>query len=535
MPQCPPLGRQEGLQIQLDPVGVLVPGKAQPPGQSLHVSVHRKVGLIPDVHRHHPGGLRSHPGKCCQLGPRRGDLSPVPLHQRRRHALEGTRFGAEEAAASDEPFQLGGVRRGQRAGVGVAPEHLGGDHVHPLVGALGREDDGDHELQGRGVVQLDPGFGHRFAEPVQDSERPATAGGGGLARHGVVVVRTALPMTPIDLRSDTVTRPTPAMRRAMAEAEVGDDVYGEDPNVHRLEERIAERLGFPAALFVPSGTQGNQVAVGVHCRPGEEVILEEGSHAFHYENGALAALWGVQPRVVTGRRGLFTADQVRTAFRGQDDHLPRSRLLVLENTHNRGGGTVWPLGQFREVVEVARAVGLRIHLDGARLFNAEVALGTPASAWSSLTDSTTVCFSKGLGAPVGSVLAGGREFIAEGRRLRKRLGGGMRQAGILAAACLYALEHHLARLAEDHANARFLAERLADLPGVSVELDRVETNMVYAEVPVEAPALVPRLRAAGLLVNAVSPHAVRLVCHLDVSREDVGRAVQIVAATLRSG
>jgi threonine aldolase len=341
-------------------------------------------------------------------------------------------------------------------------------------------------------------------------------------------------MNPIDLRSDTVTRPTPAMRRAMAEAEVGDDVYGEDPTVRRLEERVAERLGFPAALFVSSGTQGNEVAVGVHCRPGEEVILEEGSHPVHYENGALSALWGVQPRVVVGRRGLLTGDQVRAAFR-HDNFLPRSRLLSLENTHNRGGGTVWPLGQFREVVAVARELGLHVHLDGARLFNAEVALGTPVSSWSSLTDSTTVCFSKGLGAPVGSVLAGGRDFIAEGRRLRQRLGGGMRQAGILAAACLYALDHHLKRLAEDHANARVLAERLANVPGVSVDLDRVETNMVYAELPVDAPALVPRLRAAGLLVNAVSPRAIRLVCHLDASREDVVQAAQIVAATLRSG
>jgi threonine aldolase len=342
-------------------------------------------------------------------------------------------------------------------------------------------------------------------------------------------------MTAIDLRSDTVTHPSAAMRRAMAEAEVGDDVYGEDPTVRRLEERVAERLGLAAALFVPSGTQGNQVAVGVYCRPGEEVILEENSHTFHFENGALGALWGVQPRVVTGRRGLITPAQVGAAFRGQDDHLPRSRLLVLENTHNRGGGTLWPVGLFREVVEAGRAAQLRIHLDGARLFNAEIAAVSPASAWSSLTDSTTVCFSKGLGAPVGSVLAGGRDFIAEGRRLRKRLGGGMRQAGILAAACLYALEHNVARLAEDHANARLLAERLAEVPGVAVELERVETNMVYAEMPVDAPTLVPRLRAGGLLVNAVGPRTLRLVCHLDVSREDMGHAAQIVAATLRNG
>jgi len=337
---------------------------------------------------------------------------------------------------------------------------------------------------------------------------------------------------PIDLRSDTVTRPTPGMRRAMAEAEVGDDVYGEDPTVRALELRVAERLGLEAALLVPSGTQGNQVAIGVHTRPGEEVILEEGSHPFHYENGAIAALWGVQPRTVVGQRGLLTPAQIQAASRGNDDHLPRSRLLILENTHNRGGGTVWKPGAFADAVAAARTAGLLVHLDGARLFNAEVAAGVPASTWGRLTDSTTVCFSKGLGAPVGSVLAGSKAFLAEARRLRKRLGGGMRQAGILAAACLYALDHHVARLAEDHENARVLARRLADVPGVRVELDRVETNMVYAEVPVEAVPLVARLRAAGLLVNSVGPHALRLVCHLDVDRAGCERAADILRASL---
>ncbi len=337
---------------------------------------------------------------------------------------------------------------------------------------------------------------------------------------------------PIDLRSDTVTRPTPGMRRAMAEAEVGDDVYGEDPTVRALEVRVAERLGLESALFVPSGTQGNQVAIGVHTRPGEEVILEEGSHPFHYENGAIAALWGVQPRTVVGQRGLLTPAQIQAASRGKDDHLPRSRLLILENTHNRGGGTVWKPGAFADAVAAARIAGLLVHLDGARLFNAEVAAGVPASTWGSLTDSTTVCFSKGLGAPVGSVVAGSKAFVAEARRLRKRLGGGMRQAGILAAACLYALDHHVARLVEDHENARVLARRLADVPGVRVELDRVETNMVYAEVPVEGPPLVARLRAAGLLVNSVGPHALRLVCHLDVDRVGCERAVDILRASL---
>jgi len=339
---------------------------------------------------------------------------------------------------------------------------------------------------------------------------------------------------PIDLRSDTVTRPTPAMRRAMAEAEVGDDVYGEDPTVRALEARVAERLGLEAALFVPSGTQGNQIAIGVHTRPGEEVILEEGSHPFHYENGAMGALWGVQPRTVVGQRGLLTPAQILAAFRGQDDHLPRSRLVILENTHNRGGGTVWKPEAFAAAVAAARSAGLSVHLDGARLFNAEVAAGVPVSTWARLTDSTTVCFSKGLGAPVGSVLAGSKPFVAEARRLRKRLGGGMRQAGILAAACLHALDHHVSRLAEDHENARILARRLGEVPGVVVELDRLATNMVYAEVPVDAPPLVARLRAAGLLVNPVGPHALRLVCHLDVDRVGCERAADILRASLES-
>jgi len=341
-----------------------------------------------------------------------------------------------------------------------------------------------------------------------------------------------VPTAPIDLRSDTVTRPTPGMRRAMAEAPVGDDVYGEDPSVRALEEQVAERLELEAAVFVPSGTQGNQVAIGVQCRPGEEVILEEGSHSFHYENGAMAALWGVQPRTVAGKRGILTGAQIQAAFRGQDDHLPRSRMVILENTHNRGGGTVWKPPAFEEAVSAARAAGLRVHLDGARLFNAEIAAGVPASTWSRLTDSTTVCFSKGLGAPVGSVLAGSAAFIAEARRLRKRLGGGMRQAGILAAACLYALDHHVQRLAEDHENARALARRLAEIPGVRVELDRVETNMVYAEVPVDSGPLVLRLRSAGLLVNVVGPRSLRLVCHLDVDRTGCARAADILRASL---
>jgi threonine aldolase len=332
-------------------------------------------------------------------------------------------------------------------------------------------------------------------------------------------------MKPIDFRSDTVTKPTPAMRRAMAEAEVGDDVYGEDPMVNRLEERVAERLGLEAAVFVPSGTQANQIAMGLHCRPADEVITETGSHVVQYEGGALAALWGIQPQTLPSERGLLTPEQVAAAIRVDNVHAPRSRLLSLENTHNRGGGSVWPLERFQAVVEVARKAGLAVHLDGARLFNAQLATGTPVASWAKLTDTTSVCFSKGLGAPIGSALAGSKALIREARRLRKRLGGGMRQAGILAAAALYALEHHVDRLAEDHAHARRLAAGLAELSGVKVEPARVETNILLVEFTRPASEMVARLASLGVLLNATGPHAARLVCHLDVSAADVDEAL----------
>jgi threonine aldolase len=341
-------------------------------------------------------------------------------------------------------------------------------------------------------------------------------------------------MRPIDFRSDTVTRPTPAMRRAMAEAEVGDDVYGEDPTVRRLEERVAERLGLEAAVFVPSGTQANQIAIGVHCRSGDEVLTEAGSHILHYEGGAVAALWGVQPNALPGERGLLRPEQVVARGGVKDIHGPTTRLLSLENTHNRGGGTVWPVERFRAVVEAGRKAGLAVHLDGARLFNAAVAAGVPASAWASLTDTTSVCFSKGLGAPVGSALAGSRAHIAEARRLRKRLGGGMRQVGILAAAALHALEHHVERLAEDHAHARRLAAGLAEMAGVAVSAAQVETNMVFAEFPLPAGEMVARLAAEGVLTNPAgsSPRALRLVCHLDVSAGDIDEALARIRRVL---
>ncbi|NMO19460.1 low-specificity L-threonine aldolase [Pyxidicoccus fallax] len=333
-------------------------------------------------------------------------------------------------------------------------------------------------------------------------------------------------MKPIDFRSDTVTKPTPAMRRAIAEAEVGDDVYGEDPTVRRLEERVAERLGLEAAVFTPSGTQANQIAIGAYCRSGDEVLTEAGSHIIQYEGGAVPALWGVQPQPLPGQRGLLTPEQVTESVRPENIHAPRTRLLSLENTHNRGGGSVWPVERFRAVVEAARKAKLAVHLDGARLFNAEVAAGVPASAWAKLTDSTSVCFSKGLGAPVGSVLAGRKDVIYEARRLRKRLGGGMRQAGLLAAAALYALDNHVARLAEDHAHARRLAALLAEVPGVKVDAAQVETNMVFAEFSRPAMEMVDLLTKHGVLTNpAGGPRTLRLVTHLDVSAEDIDEAV----------
>lgn len=339
-------------------------------------------------------------------------------------------------------------------------------------------------------------------------------------------------MKPIDFRSDTVTQPTAAMRRAMAEAPVGDDVYGEDPSVRALEERIAGELGHQAALFVPSGTQANQIAMGLHCRPGDEVVTEAGSHIFQYEGGAVAALWGIQPHPLQGHRGLLEPAQVAAALRPENIHFPRSRLLSLENTHNRGGGTVWRVPAFEAVVAPARQRGLAVHLDGARLFNAAVALGVPASRWASQVDTVSVCFSKGLGAPVGSALCGSRARIDEARRLRKRLGGGMRQAGILAAGALHALEHHVSRLAEDHAHARLLEEGLSRLPGVRVEAG--ETNIVVADFPVEVEESLARLKAHGVLANAagVRPKALRFVTHLDVPREAVEESLRRLARAL---
>jgi threonine aldolase len=273
----------------------------------------------------------------------------------------------------------------------------------------------------------------------------------------------------IDLRSDTVTMPTPEMRAAMAAAEVGDDVLGDDPTVAALERRTADVLGKEAAVYMPSGTMTNQVAIRAHTEPGDELFCEAEAHCYYYEAGAPAALSGVMCRLIEGRRGIFSAADLKKLLRPANIHHPRSRLVCLENTHNRGGGSIWPLEASAEVASAAREAGMAMHLDGARLWNASVATGIAEKTYAAHFDSLSVCFSKGLGAPVGSALAGSPEFIQRARRFRKMFGGGMRQAGIIAAGALYALEHHRARLADDHANAKALAEGLAEIRGLEVD------------------------------------------------------------------
>jgi threonine aldolase len=336
---------------------------------------------------------------------------------------------------------------------------------------------------------------------------------------------------PIDLRSDTVTRPTPPMRRAMAEAEVGDDVYGEDPTVKALERRTAELFGKEAALFVPSGTMANQIAVGVHAAPGDELICEANAHVYVWEGGGIARLSGVTTRTIVGDGGLLTLEQLRDKIRPEDGHYARTRLVSLENTHNRGGGRVHPIDSVAEIAAWARAHGLAMHLDGARIMNAVVASGVPAAEWARHFDTVSICFSKGLGAPVGSALAGPAELIRKAHRLRKVFGGGMRQAGVIAAGALYALENHVERLAEDHANAQVLARAVEETEGLSLESGPVETNLVWIAVD---PALgtaadvVARLRAAGVLVSALGTQVLRACTHLDVARGDVEAAAEAI-------
>ena len=335
----------------------------------------------------------------------------------------------------------------------------------------------------------------------------------------------------IDLRSDTVTKPTPAMRRVIAEAEVGDDVFGEDPTAQRLEARVAELLGKEAAVFVPTGVMGNQLAIKVHTRPGDEVVVAERSHIFHYESGAPALLSGVQLRPIEEPRGLLSGAAVAAVVRGRYDWEPRTRLVCLENTVNKAGGVVYPLDLIHDVADAARAHDLALHLDGARLWNAAVASGHSEAEIAAPFDTVNVCLSKGLGAPVGSVLAGPEETIRLARRYRKLFGGGMRQIGLLAAAGLYALDHHRAELADDHARARRLAEALDALPAFTIDLATVETNIVIAESAPPAADVIAQLDARGVRIHAFGPHTIRATLHRDITEEDIDRAIARIHET----
>ena len=341
----------------------------------------------------------------------------------------------------------------------------------------------------------------------------------------------------IDLRSDTITRPTPAMRAAIAAAEVGDDVFAEDPTVRRLEERVADLLGKPAALFVPSGTMGNQLGVRMHCQPGDEFLCEAGCHIFNNEQAAHTQLFGVSGRPVLAPDHVLTAEQLEDHVRPDDVHYARTRLVCLENTHNRGGGRVLPLAGVEAIGQWAAARGLARHLDGARLFNAVVASGVPAADWARHFDTVSVCFSKGLGAPIGSALVGPHELITRARRLRKALGGGWRQAGLLAAAALYALDHHIDRLADDHANAQTLAAAIRQSPGLALDPARVETNIVIFTVDPSlgtAAEFVARLEQAGVRGYAIGAQKIRLVTHLDVSAADAAQAADTLLKVAQS-
>lgn len=339
----------------------------------------------------------------------------------------------------------------------------------------------------------------------------------------------------IDLRSDTVTKPTPAMREAMAAAPVGDDVYGEDPTVNRLQAMAAALLGKEAALFVPSGIMANQLAIRVQTRPGDEVIVDSRAHIVKYEHGAAAALAGVQLHWIAGRRGILQPEQVEAAIRPQDPYTLQTRLICLENTHNSGGGSVYPLATIQGIRRIAQARGIPMHLDGARLFNAVTASGVAAAAYAQAFETVSFCLSKGLGAPVGSLIVSDRATVDRLRPLRRMYGGGMRQAGILAAAGIHALEHHLDRLKDDHAHARALAEALQRISTVTIDPQTVETNIVIFDVadPSRGPGeILAALKAAGVLINNLGGTTYRAVTHLDVSGKDIEEAGRIFARIL---
>ena len=339
----------------------------------------------------------------------------------------------------------------------------------------------------------------------------------------------------IDLYSDTMSKPTAAMRKSMAEAEVGDEQKGEDPTVNRLQDMVAELLGKEAAVYLPSGTMCNEISFAVWARTGDEMILHRDSHPVHFEGGGPAFLARMMLYPLDGPRGLFTAEQVEEAIRPDSPHYPRSRIVEVENTHNMGGGSIWPLPHLQAVCATAHRHGLVTHMDGARLLNAVVASGIPAKTYAESFDSVWIDLSKGLGCPVGAVLAGSRQFIQDARRLKHLFGGAMRQAGIIAAAGVYALQHHVERLVDDHAHANMLAQALAELPAVRLNPADVETNIVIVDVSAtgrSATAIAEQLQKEGVRVSVMGRTKLRAVTHLDVSRQDITRAIDVFRSVL---
>jgi threonine aldolase len=334
----------------------------------------------------------------------------------------------------------------------------------------------------------------------------------------------------IDLRSDTVTKPSAQMRQAIAEAQVGDDVLGDDPTVSQLESKVAEILGKEASVFMPSGTMTNQVAIRLHTEPGDEIVLEGLSHTYFYEAGGPAGLSGVMCQLIQGQRGLFTATQLEAVLRPPGLHFAPTKLLVVENTHNKGGGTIWPLEQIESVAKVARDAGLRLHLDGARLWNATAATGIAEKDYAQFFDTISVCFSKGLGAPIGSALAGPAEMIGRARRFRKMFGGGMRQVGIIAAAALFGLDNNRQRLKEDHTNAKRLAAGLDGLKGIEIEPDATETNIVFFNTTAPAAEVVAKMKEKDILMLALGTNRIRAVTNLMVTKEMIEEAIEIITS-----
>lgn len=347
-----------------------------------------------------------------------------------------------------------------------------------------------------------------------------------------------MPTSVIDLRSDTVTRPTPGMRAFMAAAELGDDVFNEDPTVHLLQDKVAAYFGKEAALYVPSGTMSNQICVKGHTQPGDEMLCEATSHIYTWEAGGPAALSGVTSRTIEGEYGILDVSQLCDKIRPLNDHYTRTRLVCLENTHNRRGGRIYPIEKIAAISAWARSNGLAMHLDGARLWNAIVATGIAGKEWAKYFDTISVCFSKGLGAPIGSCLVGTTEFVTRAKRIRKLFGGGMRQAGAAAAGALYAFEHHMDRLADDHRNAQLIAGALRDVPGLRLDPPEVQTNLIWFEIDPElgtAKDVQAALGKHGVLVSSTAPQWCRACTHLDVSAIQAERAAEVIRRALRNG